>query len=465
MHTQQQMITSLNGSDDQAVWCQVQEQLRSQLTQPSYETWISGLVYGGVTEGTVQLFAETAFNADWVLKHYRNTLKKVFKAVTGHAHEIHVGVCEQAAETPQGKAFQETGAQEAWVPPAAHTAAPKARLNPKYTFETFVVGQHNRFCHAAALAVAENPAQSYNPYFIYGGVGLGKTHLAQAVGHFVSEHHPDLKVKYVTAEQFTNDLITALGSKAMNSFRDRYRKIDVLIIDDIQFLEGKERTQEEVFHTFNALHEAGKQIILASDRPPKHLAGLEARLRSRFEWGLITDIHVPDLETRIAILQRKAQREHLQVPDDILAYIAEMTPNNIRELEGALNKVAAYSMLTHTPLDLPTVKSVLGVQVDPARLSLENMIDVVAQYYHLRASDLKSPSRAKDISHARQMAIYLIRTMTEASFPKIGKVLGGRKHTTILYAFEKIQQAMEHHPVMAQQIQEMTARIKSNCIR
>ncbi|MDX2084164.1 MAG: chromosomal replication initiator protein DnaA [Candidatus Melainabacteria bacterium] len=342
----------------------------------------------------------------------------------------------------------------------------QSQLNPRYTFEHFVVGQHNRFPHAAALAVAENPAQAYNPFFVYGASGLGKTHLVQAIGHFVLRHHPDLRLRYVTAEQFTNELIASFGSggKGMGSFRDRYRKNDLLIIDDIQFLEGKERTQEEIFHTFNTLHEAGKQVILTSDRPPKTLARLEERLRSRFEWGLIADVQPPDLETRLAILQRKAERDGLQtrisLEEDVLLYLAEQHPHNVRELEGALNKVAAYGMLTQTPISLQVVQQVLGLGVDPQRLSPADIIEVVAEYYHMRPGDIQSPSRSKEISHARQVAVYVLRTLTEASFPKIGEWLGGRKHSTILYAYEKVREDMAQSALLERQIQEIIQRVQ-----
>lgn len=444
----------------ESTWQQVQEILKARMTQPSFETWIGPLVLEAVEDKKVTLQAESDFNRDQILKRYRGELKEAFAAVLGHAVDIAV-VVEHHTPEPELEAVAVEAAasplpQRPWTPRTT-----TSNLNPRYTFEAFVVGQHNRFCHAAALAVAETPAQSYNPFFIYGGVGLGKTHLMQAIGHFVLHHHPDLKVRYVTAEQFTNDMINALGRKDMKGFQDRYRRNDILIIDDVQFLEGKTRTQEEVFHTFNALHEAGKQIILSSDRPPNRLSQLEDRLRSRFGWGLIADIQSPDFETRLAILQRKAEREKFSVGMDVLSYIAEAYPTNIRELEGALNKVAAYGMLTRTTVDLVIAQTVLGTPVDTARISLEEILDAVAGYYHMRTVDLKSPSRAKDVSHARQVATYIIRSLTEASFPKIGELLGGRKHTTILYAYDKIREELENHPVLKQQIEEIKSRIKS----
>lgn len=441
------------------VWESVQAALRAKMSQPSFETWMSPLTVDSLDGKVVTLIAESDFNREQILKRYRTELKDAFSDALGQAIDVKIIVeSSQTTELPAAEA-EATSARELpqrmWTPRTT-----RSNLNPRYTFEAFVVGQHNRFCHAAALAVAETPAQSYNPFFIYGGVGLGKTHLMQAIGHFALQHHSDLTVRYVTAEQFTNDMINALGKKDMKGFQDRYRKNDILIIDDVQFLEGKVRTQEEMFHTFNTLHESGKQIILSSDRPPKHLSRLEDRLRSRFEWGLIADIQPADYETRLAILQKKAEREQFQVSQDVLSYIAEMHPHNIRELEGALNKVAAYGMLTRTPIDLAVAQTVLGAPVDYKRISLEEILETVAGYYHLRASDLKSPSRAKDLSHARQMAIYMIRETVGSSFPKIGELLGGRKHTTILYAYEKVKSELEAREVIKQQIHELQARLQ-----
>jgi chromosomal replication initiator protein len=451
------MVTLVSPSvqEETAVWESVQNALRAKMSQPSFETWISPLRLDAVSEKSVTLVAESEFNKEQIIKRYRKTLSEAFSEALGRPVEVKLTVEAQTVEEPELPVSRELP-QRLWTPRTT-----RSNLNPRYTFEAFVVGQHNRFCHAAALAVAETPAQSYNPLFIYGGVGLGKTHLMQAIGHFVLQHHADLTVRYVTAEQFTNDMINALAKKDMKGFQDRYRKNDILIVDDVQFLEGKVRTQEEMFHTFNTLHESGRQIILSSDRSPKHLSRLEDRLRSRFEWGLIADIQPPDLETRIAILQKKAERENFHVAPDVLAYVAEMHPNNIRELEGALNKVVAYGMLTRTPVDLAVAQTVLGVPVDQKRISLEEVLDAVAKYYHLQAADLKSPSRAKDVSHARQIAIYIIRELTGSSFPKIGELFGGRKHTTILYAYEKVKDDLENREIIKQQIQEIQARIQS----
>jgi chromosomal replication initiator protein len=450
-------------SKEDSFWLQAQAALRERMSQPSFETWISPLALESIGERSVTLRAESEFSREQILKRYRGDLQAALSDALGRPVDVNVIVAEpdEVVGSGEGEPPLPTGGGSAdasarpWTPRTT-----TSNLNPRYTFEAFVVGQHNRFCHAAALAVAESPAQSYNPFFIYGGVGLGKTHLMQAIGHFALQHHQDLRVRYVTAEQFTNDMINALGRKDMKGFQDRYRRNDILIIDDVQFLEGKVRTQEEVFHTFNALHGSGKQIILSSDRSPRHLSNLEDRLRSRFEWGLIADIQPADYETRLAILCAKVERENLRVPTDVLSFIAEANPNNIRELEGALNKIAAYGMLTRTPIDLTIAQTVLGTPVDQSRLSLEDVLEAAAGYYHLRPVDLKSPSRAKDISHARQVAIYVIRTVTEASFPKIGELLGGRKHTTILYGYEKVREELETRPVLRQQIEEIKLRIQ-----
>jgi chromosomal replication initiator protein len=452
------MVESPSIEKQQALWQTVQQKLRGQMSQPSFETWISPLILVILDEEQVVLQAESDFNKDLILKRYRKLIEDAFLEELGYLPALSLNVVPTEDEPPvslsEAEARTTTQGDRPWTPRVT-----KSNLNPKYTFETFVVGQHNRFCHAAALAVAEAPSQSYNPFFIYGGVGLGKTHLMQAIGHFALQNHPQLQVRYVTAEEFTNEMIHAISQKGMKEFQNRYRKNDILIVDDVQFLEGKTRTQEEMFHTFNTLHSANKQIILSSDRSPKRLSRLEDRLRSRFEWGLIADIQPADLETRIAILQQKAERENVNIGMEVLTYIAELHPNNIRELEGALNKIAAYGMITRTPIDMTIAQTVFGTPVDQSRLSLEDILEKVASYYHLRPLDLKSASRAKDLSHARQIAIYLIREMTQASFPKIGSFMGGRKHTTVLYAYEKVKEDIENRPILKQQLEELKGRI------
>ncbi|MCK7484407.1 MAG: chromosomal replication initiator protein DnaA [Bacillus subtilis] len=337
-------------------------------------------------------------------------------------------------------------------------------LNLKYTFDTFVVGSHNKFCHVAALAVAKNPGRAHNPLFIYGGVGLGKTHLMQAVGHYILANFPNLKIKCVSTETFANDLINSIRSGATSAFRQKYRQIDALLIDDIQFIEGKETTQEEIFHTFNTLYESGKQIVLTSDRPPKSIPTLTERLRSRFEWGLLADIQVPDIETRIAILRNKVERDKMHVPNEVLALIASAYQNNIRELEGALNRVVAYVSINDCPMTVDTVKNIINFSGSGSSLTIDKIIETTAAFYSLEPSDLKGQSRSKDISLARQTAIYLARDMTSSSFPAIGDAFGGRKHTTILYAFEKMKEEMQTNKALADALSEISKRITSNCL-
>jgi len=317
----------------------------------------------------------------------------------------------------------------------------KPSLNLKYTFDTFVVGNSNRFAHAASLAVAQSPAKAYNPFFIYGGVGLGKTHLMHAIGHYILEQDPSCKVLYISSERFTNELINSIRDDKNVEFRNKYRTIDVLLIDDIQFIAGKERTQEEFFHTFNALHDANKQIVISSDRPPKEIPTLEERLRSRFEWGLITDIQPPDFETRIAILQKKAMMENLVVPSDVINFIATKIETNIRELEGALIRIVAYSSLTDSPIDLSLAEQVLkDILPDekPKQVTSQQIIEEVGSYFSVSPEEFKSKKRTKDVAFARQVAMYLCCELTDLSLPKIGEEFGGRDHTTVIHARDKI---------------------------
>jgi chromosomal replication initiator protein len=344
------------------------------------------------------------------------------------------------------------------------SAEPDTQLNPKYSFDDFVIGSSNRFAHAAATAVAEAPAKSYNPLFIYGGAGLGKTHLLHAIGHYVRNLYPRLKVRYVTSEQFTNEFINAIRDDRITSFQRLYRQADVLLIDDIQFLQSKERTQEEFFHTFNALHNAEKQIVISSDRPPKQIAQLEDRLRSRFEWGLMTDVQPPDLETRIAILRKKAESDQLGVAPDVLELIASKVQSNIRELEGALIRVSAYASLQRAPADQDMAEAVLKDLFPDGRdqeVSVQLIMDEVAAYFSLTVEELCSPSRSRQLVTARQIAMYLTRELTEMSLPRIGKAFGGRDHTTVMHAKSKIAGLMQERRPIYDQVQELTNRVKT----
>jgi chromosomal replication initiator protein len=314
------------------------------------------------------------------------------------------------------------------------------QLNPRYTFDTFVVGNSNQFAHAASLAVAEQPSKAYNPLYLYGGVGMGKTHLMHAIGHTIKKRNPALRLTYVSAEKFTNEVITSLRFDRMISFRDRYRNVDVLLVDDIQFIAGKERTVEEFFHTFNALYEVRKQIVLSSDCPPKEISAIEERLRSRFEWGLIADIQPPDLETKIAILQKKADSERVQVPDDVAEFIARSIKSNVRELEGALTRLLAYASLTSAALNLSTAQQVLKniIATQEKKVTIELIQKRVGEQYGMRDADLKIRSNTKAIAFPRQVAMYLVKQLTSASLPEIGRQFGGKHHTTVLHSINKI---------------------------
>lgn len=339
-----------------------------------------------------------------------------------------------------------------------------SNLNPRYVFDSFVVGNSNRMAHAAALAVAEAPARAYNPLFLYGGVGLGKTHLMHSIAHFILDQNPNAKVIYASSEKFTNELINSIRDDKNESFRNKYRNIDVLLIDDIQFIAGKERTQEEFFHTFNELHEANKQIIISSDRPPKEIQTLEDRLRSRFEWGLIADIQSPDLETRIAILRKKAEIESLSVPEDVLLFIAKTVISNIRELEGALNRILAFSSLTNKPITVELANEALKDLISkdkPKVITAEYIQETVANYFHLKPEELQSSKRTRNIAYPRQIAMYLCRKLTDLSLPKIGEKFGGRDHTTIIHGFEKISRELQTDIELTQVLNELEAKITS----
>ncbi|WP_353951860.1 chromosomal replication initiator protein DnaA [Knoellia sp. S7-12] len=337
------------------------------------------------------------------------------------------------------------------------------RLNPKYTFDTFVIGASNRFANAAALAVAETPAKAYNPLFIYGESGLGKTHLLHAIGHYARNLYPHVKVRYVNSEEFTNDFINSIRDDKAANFQRRYRDVDVLLIDDIQFLQGKVQTQEEFFHTFNTLHNANKQVVITSDLPPKLLSGFEERMRSRFEWGLMTDVQPPDLETRIAILRKKAAQEKLSVPDDVLEFIASRISTNIRELEGALIRVTAFASLNRQPVDMSLAEIVLKdlIPHDSAnQITSATIMAQTAAYFGLTLEDLKGQSRSRVLVTARQIAMYLCRELTDLSLPKIGQQFGGRDHTTVMHADKKIRQLMAERRAIYNQVTELTNRIK-----
>ncbi len=361
-----------------------------------------------------------------------------------------------STDSPRSDGYRQHGTHH--KPPAE-----QPHLNPKYLFETFVIGSSNRFAHAAAVAVAEAPAKAYNPLFIYGDSGLGKTHLLHAIGHYAFSLYPGVRVRYVNSEEFTNDFINSIGEGKAGAFQRRYREVDVLLVDDIQFLQGKEQTMEEFFHTFNTLHNANKQVVITSDVPPKQLAGFEDRMRSRFEWGLITDIQPPDLETRIAILRKKAASERLQAPDDVLSYIGSKISTNIRELEGALIRVTAFANLNRQQVDLALAEIVLKDLItddDTAEITAATIITQTANYFGLTIDDLCGSSRSRVLVTARQIAMYLCRELTDMSLPKIGQQFGGRDHTTVMHANRKIRELMAERRSIYNQVTELTNRIK-----
>jgi chromosomal replication initiator protein len=420
--------------------------LEKELNKPAYETLLSSSKPLSILDGKFIVAVPNEIIRDWLQGHCQRAFKQTLHLCPGEVNAVEFIVgAEDLFTTPK--------LEERTYPlplPQAKPAEGAPFWNPRYTFDTFVVGHGNRFAHAASLAVAETPARAYNPLFVYGGVGLGKTHLMQAIAHYVLKSYPRMKVLYLTSETFTNELINSIRDDRAKNFRDKYRNIDLILVDDIQFLAGKERTQEEFFHTFNALYEASKQIVLSSDRPPKEIPTLEERLRSRFEWGLIADIQSPDLETRIAILRKKAEIAELTVPNDVLTYIATKITSNIRELEGALIRIVAYASLTNTEINVQTaegvLKDIMAPQKDKPGMSIDLIKKVAAEYYSVKIDDMSAKIRTKEIATARQVAMYLSRELTASSLPKIGESFGGRDHTTVLHAYEKIKGTIKSEP-------------------
>ena len=402
----------------QELWSRALESIRGKLSKPSFETWLMSTKAVDYDDDTLVISAPNDFTRDWLASHYVDLIRDTLLEITGKEIEVRI-VNAQPAEAEQRAAGPEKK-------PAATDDPPKTMLNPRYTFDSFVIGSGNRFAHAASLAVAEAPAKAYNPLFIYGGVGLGKTHLMHAIGHYVLEHNPGSRVVYISSEKFTNEFINSIRDNKTVDFRNKYRNVDILLIDDIQFLAGKEQTQEEFFHTFNTLHEESKQIVISSDRPPKEIPTLEDRLRSRFEWGLITDIQPPDLETRLAILRKKASADNLDIPGEVLAYIADRIDTNIRELEGALIRVVAYSALMNQPITPELAAEALKDIVPNHReraVSIQDIQQEVCAFYRLSIEDLKAKKRTKNVAFPRQIAMYLCREMTDSSLPKIGEAI------------------------------------------
>jgi chromosomal replication initiator protein len=437
----------------ESLWIDLSRRLRETLSDSTYATWFGEAGPGLLDPDAFQIVVGNDFTREWIEGHFLGLIKAAARDALGR--DVRIAITVRDIDT----AVAGNEILEASEPPEAQLGA-----NPKYTFDNFVIGSSNRFAHAAALAVAEAPAQAYNPLFIYGGTGLGKTHLLQAIGAYVSEHSRRWTTRYVTSETFMNDFINSLRDKRIEGFKQRYRTYDVLLVDDIQFFEGKERIQEEFFHTFNSLYEAGRQIVISSDRPPKEIATLEDRLRSRFEWGLITDIQPPDLETRIAILRKRVTTDGIAIPDpEVLTFIAGRVASNIRELEGALTRVLAFSSLTGLPLTVDLAEQVLR-DVFPgdgaSEVTIVRIQEAVSERFGLSVPELVSPRRSQAVAYPRQVAMYLSRELTDASLPKIGKEFGGRDHTTVMHANAKITRLISEDRSVYNLVQDLTARIK-----
>ena len=444
----------------ESLWNQILERLQVQLSRPSFETWIKTARAEQLENNCLIVSAPNPFARNWLQKYYVKIIADAVEEILGYPVEIYLTVAggnETGGSNDSAMIWPSPIADS----PESHSLHPPkpANLNPKYLFSRFVVGSNNRMAHAASLAVAESPGREFNPLFLCGGVGLGKTHLMQAIGHYRLEIDPNAKIFYVSTEKFTNDLIAAIRKDSMQTFRDHYRAADVLLIDDIQFIEGKEYTQEEFFHTFNTLHEAGNQVVLASDRPPQQIPRLQERLCSRFSMGLIADIQLPDLETRMAILQKKGEYENMRLPRDVIEYIASSYASNVRELEGALIRAVAYLSITGLPMTVENIAPVLNPQTETVQATPDAVIAVVAEAFDVSVEDLKGISRRREISFARQIGMYLIRQHTTLSLPKVGEVFGGKDHTTVLYSCDKIAQLRNTDPTLAQTLRQLSDRI------
>ncbi|MBN2258945.1 MAG: chromosomal replication initiator protein DnaA [Clostridiales bacterium] len=443
-------------SNTNEIWSNTLKIISNEITGVSFNTWIKTLEPIAIDNDIFVLKTPNIFNKDILESRYSDLIINSLYQSTSRSYELKF-ITEQNSDFYSEKPKKQRDKQNY----SDFDSFPQ--LNPKYVFEEFVIGNSNRFAHAASLAVAESPAKAYNPLFIYGGVGLGKTHLMHAIGHYILNQNPNSKVLYVSSENFTNELINSIKDDKNTEFRNKFRNLDVLLVDDIQFIAGKERTQEEFFHTFNALHQANKQIIISSDRPPKEIKTLEDRLRSRFEWGLITDIQPPDFETRIAILRKKAELEDMNIPNDVFDYIARKIKSNIRELEGALIRVIAFSSLTNNNINVDLAEEALKEILSssgPIKVTPNLIKEIIANTYNITIEDLTSPKRMRNISYPRQIAMYLCRELTNLSLPKIGQEFGGRDHTTVMHAHDKILNEIKVSDEFKSTIKTLTNKIK-----
>ncbi|MHC0039378.1 chromosomal replication initiator protein DnaA [Pseudoneobacillus sp. C159] len=441
------------------LWNAALSNIEKKISKPSFDTWLKSTKAHSLQGDLLIITAPNEFARDWLEERYSSLISTILAEITGEELFVKFIIPQNQKEEDLDIPAAQKKNKKADEP----IELPQNVLNTKYTFDTFVIGSGNRFAHAASLAVAEAPAKAYNPLFIYGGVGLGKTHLMHAIGHYVLDHNPNAKVVYLSSEKFTNEFINSIRDNKAIEFRNKYRNVDVLLIDDIQFLAGKESTQEEFFHTFNTLHEESKQIIISSDRPPREIPTLEDRLRSRFEWGLITDITPPDLETRIAILRKKAKAEGLDIPNEVMLYIANQIDSNIRELEGALIRVVAYSSLINKDINADLAAEALKDIIPSSKPKVITILDiqkVVGQNYNIKLEDFKAKKRTKSVAFPRQIAMYLSRELTDYSLPKIGEEFGGRDHTTVIHAHEKISKLIQTDSQLEKQLKEIKDMLK-----
>ena len=440
------------------LWAKVLELLKEKLSRPTFETWIENATLDRLDAEGITIQVPNAFVMSHLQKYYLGIIGDAVMEVTGKSLEIYLKSEQGKNSAFITKPTNYTQHQQQSTGSKRNSLKPN-KLNPKYTFYSFVVGSTNRMVHAASLAVAESPGRDFNPLFLCGGVGLGKTHLMQAIGHYHLEINPDAKIFYVSTEQFTNDLIAAIRNDRLQAFREHYRSADILLVDDIQFIEGQEYTQEEFFHTFNTLHEAGRQVVLASDRPPQQIPKLQERLSSRFSMGLIADVQVPDLETRMAILQKKAEYENVCLPREAIEYIASQYTSNIRELEGALIRTIAYISLSNLSMTVENVASALNPKVEQITASPDTILEVAVEILKVPIEDLKSSSRRREISNARHIAMYLMRQHTDLSLPRIGEKFGGKDHTSVMYSCDKISKQLRKDRELNQTISLLSDRI------
>lgn len=447
------------------IWVKCKEKFKESVNEKIFDVWIKPIMPLEVTDSYYKVAVKNTFFKNMLEENYASVIEGILSGIMGRNVKLLIETMdsgtaeaapqEQAPEVKQPKTQQ----QQLFNEKTSSQETVESNLNPKFVFETFVIGNSNRFAHAAAQAVANNPAHAYNPLFLYGGVGLGKTHLMHAIGNRIKQNNPSMKVLYTSSEKFTNEIINSIQNKNTEAFRQKYRNIDCLIIDDIQFLKGKEQTQVEFFHTFNALKDANKQIIISSDRPPREIETLEDRLRSRFDQGLTADIQPPDLETRMAILRTKAASDHIQMPNDVITLLATNIATNIREIEGAYTKIIAYTSLMDMPITVETAQKVLtdmGNTVKTRTITFEGIIKVVAEHYNIKEEELFNKKRTQNIAYPRQIAMYLCRELADLSYPRIGELFGGRDHTTVIHAYEKISKNKNTNLALQSELQEMT---------